>query len=241
MKNINITEDIIREINNVVFLKPITYNVIYFMLNDNFDRLLGNHELSDKDVDLVKLIQDRGDETTIKIEIDSIFYGKIHVVISSVNGNVFINAIHNDHNVMTIATNEESVRNYVVYKDEDDNTIELTKEVKIGKNDITRFGLTRKENHQAVYQGSLSPVLASMGNKEFFDFTSSLSNKKQSDSLMQKVFNSFTSGSLVGVETGRGTTDLSFYTDVIYNTLENKLEEAKKKQTTKSKAKTRIK
>ena len=239
MKNINITEEIINELKDIASLKSISLNVITFMLDDNFDRLLGNHELSENDLDIIKLRNNKSIEPTETIEISTMTFGTIIVNLSGVNNNAFVSAYHDDNRIMTITADDRAVRNNVIYEDENNNTIELTKEVNYRNNDICSFNLTRNENNEVVYQGSLNPVLASMGNKEFFDFSSCLSNKKQSDSLMQKVFNSFTSGSLVGITTGRGTTDLSYFTDVIYNTLENKLEEARKKQTTKAKTRTK--
>ena len=218
--------------------------VVEYYLNQDFGKIIGNHVVSADDCELMTTTQDGFDS----ISIDTPFYDNIHVKIGSANQSSIICGYSGDKVVFSIVDKDGNITNEVEYVNENNVTIQeslgvVLEESPIGEKvsvDAKEFSLSRKENGEEVYEGSLTPMLARAGSEEYFEFRTSKDEEDKNPSFIEKIIDSINSNAIVSVGTDNNIHKLIDYIDEIFKALDKKLQKTVDKKYVKKRTKKRV-
>ena len=221
MEKVNLTEKVIEQLSKITVLTELEKNSIEYLLNDSFTRLLGDYYMPDKNIDL---IVNGKINNGVQIQINTIYNEPIGLEICQVDNCICINSRCEDVRPITIVANGEGAKCNIKYKDANDVTVDMYKQVDFENNDVSKFFISKRENDMVAYYGSLSTISTTKDGSDFFYFNSSF-EKSGEKSIIKKIADFFTSDPVVSVPTSRKLHMLSNYAEPIFDKLEYKLEE----------------
>ncbi len=220
MENFNVAEKVLNCTKDTYQMNPGKESITSYFIADAFDKLLGKHIFDKDDIDFMQLID--GDNKIINI--DYLDMGSISLRIGVINDEAVIAGTMDNEQSINITIGNQHVTSIITYP-EDVNSITEKKSVLIDKKDARDFYLARLENGELAYEGSLKPVDARTGEKEYFDFNYTGSDRVGQSSLLKRIVDSIANSSLVTVSTSNRLHLLSNYSDSVFGKLKEKLEQ----------------
>ena len=245
MANYNLTKIILKKYLTLIDgISSVEKRVIEYYLNEDFKKILGSHIVRTEDCDLMTTFQDGFSN----ISIDTPFYDCIYVKIGNVNDSNIICAYAGDRVLFSIVDKEGNITNEVEYSNEDGVNIleslgvvlENSSTTEQPNIDAIEFSLSRKEDGEEIYEGSLTPILARAGSEEYFEFRNNNSNNEEMPSFIEKLIASLNSNAIVSVGTNNDTHKVVDYIDEVFVALDDKLQKTNAKKNTKKKNKKRV-
>ena len=224
MEKYNLTEIISNNIGRLCIIANDNYEkVIQYFLNTGLENLFGSYIFDKENLEFVTS-QDR--EGFINLYVESIYRKPIDITILRMNDMLVVSAIDDENLLMSLEVYPQKIKSNSVYELEG-HTIEEEKNVEFTNGDASSFTLSKIEDGEKVYEGSLNPILASRGDNEYFDFNYKINGEEteeKSQSFLKRLVDSITDNSLVAVSTSRDIHSLSDYSSSIFNSLTEKLE-----------------
>jgi len=227
MELFNLTDITMKNIEKECVLSKNASDVLRYFLYDNYEKVLGSNEIKTCDCELVVCKKDNGNTV---VNIDYMYAKPLSVEIIYSDDVLFLNATSEGFNVFMTTTNPREIENKVLYPC---GVISIYEKKVVGMNkvDANRFYILRTEDNELAYEGYLTPILTSKGNKEYFEFKQVDRFKtEEEESLTRRIFNSIVNSSLVTVEKPDGLSTCAANTDGVFQSLQSKLESIRVKK-----------
>ena len=221
MEKVNLTEKVIEQLSNITVLTELEKNSIEYLLNDSFTRLLGDYYMPDENIDMFLYGKINNG---VQMQINTIYNEPLGLEICKVDNCININSKCEDVKPITLVVNGECAKCNTKYKDANDVSVDMFKQVDFENNDVSKFFISKRENDMVAYYGSLSTISTTKAGSDYFYFNSSF-EKSGEKSIIKKIADFFTSDPVVSVPTSRKLHMLSNYAEPIFDKLEYKLEE----------------
>ena len=221
MEKVNLTEKVIEQLSHITVLTELEKNSIEYLLNDSFTRLLGDYYMPDENIDMFLYGKINNG---VQMQINTIYNEPLGLEICKVDNCININSKCEDVKPITLVVNGECAKCNTKYKDANDVSVDMFKQVDFENNDVSKFFISKRENDMVAYYGSLSTISTTKAGSDYFYFNSSF-EKSGEKSIIKKIADFFTSDPVVSVPTSRKLHMLSNYAEPIFDKLEYKLEE----------------
>lgn len=227
---VNITNSVLMNLEHSVSLSTPVRSLLKYYLNSDLDCLLGRHIFSEEDiVDLLKAKINDGYSIALQTIRDP---RALFISIGSVGEQYTIVGKLDEEEVFAITGNNIHADNNVTF-DEDIYKIEEEYQTAFADDDALSFRLSRKENGELLYDGSLNSIGSKIGDKHYFDYRSNMPVKVEESRKTTKVSKSkilnalrrlFVYDPTVGVKTSRNDVEIYLYADSVFKSLKDRLE-----------------